>query len=1537
MTTPAFAADNVVRSRIWAAASAGNVEELIRIQGMGYSLEMLDVHQNTPYCQAVLSQNRTAVATLKAAGANVRPWCLKRINYVEMGAIYGAARSEDLAQLVNWKKEGLNIDVTDPKSGNTALCQAVYDGDCDAINILLKAGASQGAPCMRRIPKEVREDLNCRPMVINWRAIGYTTLGLGLTGAFVGVFGSGDNKGDPTCLPDERWRGDRCVSCATCWMGDRCISEAEMNDTANGGKYPYYRDEYDARCWQVAEPPIQMTSAEFEQKRAEIEEAPGYDNGYLKAIGASAAYARGYTGYVVNRKKGKYGIYDPYGRLNSTPVGPSGTPDVSSEKVRVAVYSAGMNIGHKVIPESSSNTSNPDAPSLPNQMWSWNGVNSAFYHPNNDEADEFKKWTGYDGKLVPLGKDTPDSDTSAKPLVDLKAAALGDIKTNIATQTSGTPFGYNFDYGAKTCSDTVTTNCYKGTIYMQGWMDVKKVEASADGTVVVESYSDKPDADIGFVGGGKTIQLEAGKTYYVFQQTQQVEIDGVTRNVTQNMYCEGYGTNCKQIKSDGGTSENNETITIASSGYVPLADTNVLFQPLAQKVTDNGTIFLLTDSLTGSVTEGTGSGPNPTTYEDARTLLAHYVAWYYDGTNPNSAYQKELSNALSSMEGAVSMSLVPCTENPNSAECKGLQLLIQNSMEEGETANDVYKKIFEGLIPTEQNTFKDVSLNSGVIWDNAQVNDDYVYNKDDPSLHLKNTNNVGTYMAAIVAGMNNTDGTNSYGVAYNAEVLPVFRSMLESFSKAAAEAIASDGKTDILVWDSNFTTASSLGLFNRETNDKYVLRNPDEVFGTGVKNIYNVLTEANILTIVPTGGQTDLEKTEHSEYVHIGGNVPSSSKTEVWSDSEGDTEVKEYLQTGYVESFSQEAGLFSAVPFIYEYKDSADKNLVWTGNAEDATLPTLSDDNPLKNLFITVGGVDVKYNADGTVDAAKTQLMLPYDVEEEGDSQTLVYNKDKVVSQPCGIAGSYCLVAPGKDLTVPGTGDKTEVSGSGYAAAVVAGAAAVVKGAYPHLSNQEVAEILFATATYLNPNEQYVLGEGETGKTVAEVIYGDSGYGYAGAEDKDSSGFIYQEGETTFANGITGKYNSVYGYGLVNLDAATNPIYGKTGLWVPEGKRETGPTQTAVAKTNLLMPSLVATKMSELPETFVAFDYYARPFQVPTQMLFNAQTRRKTKSLDDFKAFMSNQDPIEVSANETFSMKYRMQSGNRVTSDLDLPMGFMEMSLKHNKMRYGLFYTQDTTMGRDAYWKRRSANPFIQMKNAYGVETGYELNTKWSIEAGWMSGENGFFDDERFFDAPENKMQAFTSSVVFKPTKKLSLKLGGGVMSESGSSLGMVSDGAFEIKGAKTQFVSAGVSYQPTDKISLEATYSYGITRSEANGSLMNFGRLHSDSFALTASYRPDENALFGLSVSSPLRVRKGKMNISLPVGRHPTEDIFYYDTYQADMKPEKREIDFSLYYQGDITDEFEVKSELGVRLNPDHQQDAEPDYRGMIGIKLKI
>lgn len=1320
-----------VREWIYYAATRGNLNELRRLQSLGYSLELTDANGNTPYCQAVWSQNKLAVATLIAAGVDVRPRCLRRIPYVTESRIYAAAHAEDLDQLVAWKKEGLNVDVVNPETGNSALCEAVYNYDCPAIQALLRAGSQQAQACMRRVPQEVRDNLQCRPIKIDWGLVGYSLIGAGMAGALVAVLSSGGSKGKPACTDVQRWIGDRCVNCDTCWIGNTCISEEMMKDKDR----PYYRDEKTAACWQVSPPPVEMTAEELQTQAAKISnwtnsqgEKPYSKGNYLPQINAAEAYARGYTGYMVERTS-------PYGRLVNDAVSAGEDPTVTDKRVTVAVYSSGVTIGKGgTVSSTETNSGTSSTKQKTKNVWDWTGVNEAFYDKTQLDPD----LTEY----TPTGK----SSSSQNTVTSTKIGYVDKVHNNFAANDSGTPYGYNFDYGPcgsrtenKRGSQDYTKNCY-------GVKDV-----------TITGYSNPFHLAV--------LYNSSGGYQYVLKDPTTGVVNGYTTTEP--------------------TAENFDTSHPEKMTYVDYYNE------------ENTGLY---DQFFGSLK-----------YDSSTTTSTGYYEWTADN---GAAYNSDPSPHYTASE-------------------------------------------------TEE------------------------YESMDSMVGSK-----GTFLAGIVAAMKQDTG-DTYGVAYNSTILPVNRDVVYGVSETAMQVMLQNAQ--IVLMDENVAsiyepaTSSSAAYVKNDalaaftydsTRQEYTAREMSSLFGSNKSKAYSSVAQNNAVVVVPNG------------------NVQQSSMV--------------FMQPS----------LQSAIPLMSGFNNQEENATTWKiGDA----LPTVNTSNPLYHKYLTVGAVRSK----------TTDGVTYYDLE--------------TYSQPCGIAANYCVVAPGgqsassngiystTDPVKAGSGSAASYGynyGTSLAAATVSGSLALLMGAYPHLTAQQAVEILLKTATYINLDDISPSNPIDA-KTLIREYYGDEKKVTIHGEEYDLSYEAYDEN-------LNHAYNAIFGYGLINLGAATDPIGGMNGLWVYKTGDAIGSNAGVVVSasaTSIVSPASLTGALStamaaSLPASFVAFDAYNRPFLYPTANLFQLQSRRKAKSWDDFKMFMNGRDPIEIQASEDFSMSYRDQT-NRVSSSSQIPFGLVQATLKQDKMKYSLFYSQDTTLGTGAYWKRRQTNPFIQMKNAYGVSSGYQFHPKWSVEVGWTMGRNGFFDeDDRRFDAPDNKMQAFTNSLIYKPTKKLSLKLSSGVMKEKGSSLGMISSGAFGIKGADTQFVGAGLEYSPIDKVHLDAMYYYGQTKTKTERGLMNMSRLRSDSFALTASYEPTEDHLFGLQVSSPLRVKKGTLNVSLPVGRHPTEDIYYYNTYNVNMKPKARELDLSLYYQGNVSDEVSVQSELGVRLNPDHQSDVAPDYRGMVGMK---
>ena len=313
--------------------------------------------------------------------------------------------------------------------------------------------------------------------------------------------------------------------------------------------------------------------------------------------------------------------------------------------------------------------------------------------------------------------------------------------------------------------------------------------------------------------------------------------------------------------------------------------------------------------------------------------------------------------------------------------------------------------------------------------------------------------------------------------------------------------------------------------------------------------------------------------------------------------------------------------------------------------------------------------------------------------------------------------------------------------------------------------------------------------------------------------------------------------------------------------------------------------------------------------------------------------FKAAGDHQEIHPSDTISFAFNApvtgQSGT-------LPWGNMTMTLHPtDRLSFSTGYHENTQLVGGRWFQRHLENPFINMKKAYDFGTGYALNKKTDIEFGYTHGRNAFFVDEEDSDTYNNRMGAFHASVVYRPAKKWAVTVMGGTLKEKESILGMSGKDAFNVDGSDTYFGGVKIKYMPTDKWTLEGGYWRGLTKAETTGELMRFSDLTSEAFAFNATYAVTDKQQMGFDLFSPLKVVDGYVNIKVPVGRHPTENIAYYDNYQISMADEHREYDMSLFWQNEVHEDWRVRAQMGLRMNPEGRA-VSPDYFTLLGLNIK-
>lgn len=487
-------------------------------------------------------------------------------------------------------------------------------------------------------------------------------------------------------------------------------------------------------------------------------------------------------------------------------------------------------------------------------------------------------------------------------------------------------------------------------------------------------------------------------------------------------------------------------------------------------------------------------------------------------------------------------------------------------------------------------------------------------------------------------------------------------------------------------------------------------------------------------------------------------------------------------------------------------------------------------------------------------------------------------------SNKCGSAAKWCIAAPGGTATDPiystaNGGGYADMVGTSMAAPTVSGSLAVLMGAFPNLTPQQAVAILLETA-----------------------------------------------------GNADGSYNETTGHGMLNLDAATNPV----GILNIPTSDTTTTSLLALRDTNISLPYNMGSLVNKLPEKFIVLDKYSRPYPFSTKGLF--KTADNDETLKNNMNYFINHNPVKkIKLNDNVSMSF----SNRVTdpNDQNLQMGSMAFDYQVSKQStFGFFYTENTLYKNGDYFSKANSNPFLNLNDAFGVKSEYKFNHQLSFDVAMYTGKNGFYnDDHRLKIQNDNQFNAIDYSFNYAPTDFINFGFKSGFLQEDGSILGIKGDGALSTQNTLTTYNGLEINVKPADQFSVTAAYYQGSSKTNsANDSLLSLSDLASESISLDISYLIDKYSKIGFQAVSPLSVSRGNLMIDLPTGRDPSENKVYREKYNISMKPEAKELDLGFYFTHETEDEKWFRAEMTTRLNPDNQN-IDPDYQIMLGYGMAI
>ena len=146
---------------------------------------------------------------------------------------------------------------------------------------------------------------------------------------------------------------------------------------------------------------------------------------------------------------------------------------------------------------------------------------------------------------------------------------------------------------------------------------------------------------------------------------------------------------------------------------------------------------------------------------------------------------------------------------------------------------------------------------------------------------------------------------------------------------------------------------------------------------------------------------------------------------------------------------------------------------------------------------------------------------------------------------------------------------------------------------------------------------------------------------------------------------------------------------------------------------------------------------------------------------------------------------------------------------------------------------------------------------------------------------------------------KANYRVGFGMLNERNAWMGNQISGMMgEVNGSYTQFMNFTGAYNLNKNLSLFGSAWVGYTQAnlQTSGLITNVGATQSYSWSMGVDYTKEKHS-FGTTVSQPVTVSKGTVDISVPIGWTANGDVAY-DRSRVNISPTAMQYDMGVYYK---------------------------------------
>lgn len=497
-------------------------------------------------------------------------------------------------------------------------------------------------------------------------------------------------------------------------------------------------------------------------------------------------------------------------------------------------------------------------------------------------------------------------------------------------------------------------------------------------------------------------------------------------------------------------------------------------------------------------------------------------------------------------------------------------------------------------------------------------------------------------------------------------------------------------------------------------------------------------------------------------------------------------------------------------------------------------------------------------------------------------------------SNKCGIAAEWCLFAPGSSInsTVP-DGGYQEFSGTSMATPMVAGGIALLREAFPYLEAPEITSLLFETADDMGDRDTYGHGKMNLERAFQPVGTLAVPLGADVDDRKLSLRGSSLNVSPAFGDGIG---QALEGHRLIALDKYKRAFEFDLGNFVTSGS----PDQRRDALHRLQL-------FGGIEERSI-HTYEAGPFSITTASRLRATGPGLGQSPYSRMTFELAGTYTKVSAS--------------LNPDLGRSFGLREVG-----------FGRAPLMAPDSFDQPHLA----LMKSGLASNLDFALSERTSFQIAAFAGRGEAEEQGSFVKQPS----------MFGGVGQLTITIGDGMtfqgavgaVSEEGALLGSISRGAFgEDMRSDTLFANLGMTLEVAPDTQLTFAAAVGQSSFRQEGGLIRSGEgIVTTSFGVGAARHSlfQEEDVFSLAVSQPLRVEAGKIDLSVPTQRNMDGSIGY-SRLRLSPQPSGREIALQASYGFKLMGPIEAAVGALHRLDAGHVKGARETI-GMVSASLRF